>query len=148
MEYICASPLTPTGRLIIQCSFNCTFKNTHSEVHAVAQQVKESALSLEWCRLIPSPAQWVKYPSLLQPWHRSLLGLGFSPHPGNFHMQSVQAKQTNNNNNNKKPKNKTKPKNYKYLFRFYLEERQRRRFPGRAKKESSRGQSPALLLLP
>ena len=41
---------------------------------------------------IPSPAQWVMDLALLQLWHRSQTGRGFSPWPGNYHVLWVQPK--------------------------------------------------------
>ena len=41
---------------------------------------------------VPTVAQWVKDPALLQLWHRSKLWLGFDPSPGNFHMFQGQPK--------------------------------------------------------
>ena len=38
---------------------------------------------------IPSPAQLVKHPALLQQWHRSQWQFGFDPWPRNFHALQV-----------------------------------------------------------
>ena len=68
-----------------------------------------SAVSLEhWDTvLIPSLAQWIKDPALLQQWHRLQLQLGSDPWPGNSICYRVSKKEK-------------KKKIYIYIYRHYF----------------------------
>ena len=58
----------------------------------MAQWVNDLACLHGGTGSIPSPAQRVKDPALLQMWHRLQLWLQFDPWPGNFHVLQVQLK--------------------------------------------------------
>lgn len=65
---------------------------TKTRYSAVAQWVNDLTCLCGSAGLVPSPAQWVKDPALLQLWHRSQLQLELDPWPGNFPMPWGQPK--------------------------------------------------------
>ena len=61
------------------------------------QWVKDLACLCGGAGLIPSLAQWVKDPVLVQLCHRSQLWFRLDPWPGNFHMPWVSLEKKNRN---------------------------------------------------